>query len=547
MSKILKIYKDNWPIITILFIALLIRLVGINYGLPNFFIGDEQALIGGSLKMIELKTLIPSLYPQDFRLLYYPPLISYLYLLFFTPIVLFKYLLIGNLDLLKINFILDPGIFILAARFLSVLFSVATIYIIYLLGKKIFNKKVAIFTCLFLTFSFLHLQLSHAARHWTYDLFFTYFVILLSFYLPKIKIYFFIGLLGGLAFGSSYLPAISFIIPLIIHFIQPLPLGKKIKDKNLWLMIFTFLITVFLFISLHSTAFFRIFVGEKSGLILKKSILDYFLSFPYYFSILLKLETVLLITSFFGLIVLFFKNKKIFYISSFFIFLYISVLYLFFHHEPRYIIIILPLLCLFSGFALDFITEKLSRKYYFLVVILFFLYPFILDVKYDTLLLKKDNRVLAKEWIENNLNPKSKIASYWESIKLIPSKEAIKEQQKIDPQSLRNLEENLLNLNEKFYPSPNFYVLPLHFIQIEKIPDLKAYLKENNYEYLLIDYLKDSEIDGRQKEIIINSELIKKFGDSNPMDLNGNFSEFLFNILSLKRLGPTVEIYRINL
>ncbi len=557
--------KEKLIIISILILAFILRVLGINYGLPNFFIGDEQALIGGSLKMIELKTLIPSLHPEEFRLLYYPPFVSYLYLLFFIPIILIKYIFINNFGLLKINLILNPGSFILMARFLSVLFSTATIYIIYLLSKKIFNKKTAIFSSLFLAFSFLHIQLSHMARHWVYDLFFCYLIILFSFYLDKKRNYFFIGLLAGLAFGTNYLSMISLIIPIIIHFFQSISFSKKIypvkspqsgelakgelfnrvKDKSLWIMIFTFLAIAILFIFLNSPAFFRISVGEKSGLILSKSITSYLLSFPYYFKVLLKLETVLLITFLIGSAILFFKNKKIFSAIFLFIFFYISILYLFFHHEPRYILLILPMFCLLGGFGLSFITEKLNKKCLVLLAFVIFFYPFILGLKYDFLLLKKDNRVLAKEWVENNLNSKDKIASYWESIKLIPSKEAIEEQEKLDPRGLRSLENNLLSLDNRLYPSPSFYVLPLHFINATKISDLEVYLKENNYQYFLIDYWQKEELSERQKEVINKSELIKMFGENNPMDLNGNFSDSLFHIFYLKRLGPIVEIYKL--
>lgn len=548
--------KEKIILISILIIAFILRIVGINYGLPNFFIGDEQALIGGSLKMIELKTLIPSLYPEEFRLLYYPPLISYFYFLFFVPVVLIKYLLIGNLSLLKINFILNPSIFILLTRFLSVLFGTATIYLIYLIGKRLFSKKTALFASLFLTFSFLHLQLSHMARHWIFDLFFCYLIILLSLQLIKRKTYFFIGILAGLAFGSSYLSAISLIIPLIIHFTQPLPFDKKIKDKNLWIMLIIFLMIAILFIILHSPAFFRISIGEKSSILMEKSLISYLKSFSYYFNILFKIETILLVFSLIGFLILFFRNRKIFYIFIFFIFFYITILYFLFHHESRYIFLVLPIFCLAAGLSLDSFTERFSKflspyqKFWYgglPLIIIFFALPFIVDLKYDFLLSKKDSRVLAKNWIEKNIGSQNKIASYLESIKLIPTRNSILEQEKIDSQGLRSLEKELLTLEDKNYPQPAFYILPLHFIAPENLPNLKEYLKENNYQYFLIDYWNEDEISSREKEIIDQSKLIEKFGDIKPIDINGNYSDFVFKLFNLKRCGPIVEIYKINL
>src|SRR4029450_3590758 len=43
-------------------------------------------LIGGTLRMIELKTLIPSLEPR-LTILYYPPGLPYLYLVLFIPVL----------------------------------------------------------------------------------------------------------------------------------------------------------------------------------------------------------------------------------------------------------------------------------------------------------------------------------------------------------------------------------------------------------------------------------------------------------------------------
>lgn len=560
MVKILKIFKDHWLIITILILAFLIRLLGITYGLPNFFIGDEKAMVGGALRMIELKTLIPSLHSQEFRLLYYPPLVSYFYFLLFFPVVLVKYFLANNLDLLKINFILNPGIFILLARTLSVLVATANIYLIYLIGKKIFTTRIALFASLFLTFSFLHLQLSHTARHWIYDLFFYSLVLLISLSLSSRKNYILAGIFAGLGFGTSYLSAISIFFPLVAHFIPQSgkltknELLKKITDRNLWLMMIVFLIIIIIFIALHFAAFFRISVGEKSGIILEKSLTTYLLSFYYYLKILFKLETFLLFFSLIGFSFLFLKNKKIFYIFSSFIVFYITVLYFLFHHEPRYIFLSLPLLCLAAGFALDYLfdlkiiirqKEFVIRNYILFFIIPVFAYSFAIALKYDSLLLRKDSRVLAEEWVEKNINSNTKIANYLDSNKLIPVKDAILEQQKLDPGGLRSLEKTLLTLNNKDYPSLSFYVLSLHFIDPKNLPDLAKYLKDNNYQYFLVDYWTKKELGEREKEVMNGANLVKRFGSDKPIDANGNFSDFIFKIFSLNRLGPIVEIYKL--
>ena len=46
-------------LILILFTGFILRFVGITYGMPFPLVSDEEVLIGGALRMLELKTLLP--------------------------------------------------------------------------------------------------------------------------------------------------------------------------------------------------------------------------------------------------------------------------------------------------------------------------------------------------------------------------------------------------------------------------------------------------------------------------------------------------------
>ena len=69
--------------------------MGINYGAPFPLVSDEESMIGGALRMLELRTLIPALEPEAFKILMYPPLIPYLYLMLITPFVFLLYIFSG--------------------------------------------------------------------------------------------------------------------------------------------------------------------------------------------------------------------------------------------------------------------------------------------------------------------------------------------------------------------------------------------------------------------------------------------------------------------
>ena len=57
-------------IYALLALCAILYFIGIWYGLPYFFVGDEPSLIGGALKMVQLKNPLPVLQPQEFKLLY---------------------------------------------------------------------------------------------------------------------------------------------------------------------------------------------------------------------------------------------------------------------------------------------------------------------------------------------------------------------------------------------------------------------------------------------------------------------------------------------
>ena len=87
MSKI-KIYIMSFVIL----FTFLFRINGTFYGSPFFLVGDEYSLVGGTLKLLELKTIFPVLHPPEkFQILIYPMLIPYLYLALYAPYILYEF------------------------------------------------------------------------------------------------------------------------------------------------------------------------------------------------------------------------------------------------------------------------------------------------------------------------------------------------------------------------------------------------------------------------------------------------------------------------
>src|SRR3989344_5266478 len=84
--------KPDKILIAILLLGLVLRVIGITYGVPLWLVGHGPPFVLSSLKMIELKTLIPAFHESEFATIsYFPPYLSYLYLPPFMAILVVKF------------------------------------------------------------------------------------------------------------------------------------------------------------------------------------------------------------------------------------------------------------------------------------------------------------------------------------------------------------------------------------------------------------------------------------------------------------------------
>lgn len=136
-----------------------------------------------------------------------------------------------------------------ALRFLSVLFDSLSIILIYLLGKKIFNPKVGLFSALF--FSITMLQVVYAQEARPYALF--GFLVLLSSYLflclykdglGRKKKYYFIGyaLVNVTSLYVNYIALFIFLFHLLIFLFFFYPENKSSLKEHLLSLISTFIL-----------------------------------------------------------------------------------------------------------------------------------------------------------------------------------------------------------------------------------------------------------------------------------------------------------------
>ena len=120
----------------------------------------------------------------------------------------------------------------LIGRLLSALLDTGTVFLIYLLGKALFNRIVGALSSILLTFTPLHLQYSHFHGAEVWATFFVTAIVLLSIYLYRFKSLpsanappfykgtlprvFLIGVLIGLATASKFTAVLSCVVPLTV-------------------------------------------------------------------------------------------------------------------------------------------------------------------------------------------------------------------------------------------------------------------------------------------------------------------------------------------
>ncbi len=554
------------------------RVVGISYGTPFPLVSDEESMIGGALKMLELRTLIPALEAEAFKILMYPPLIPYLYLMLITPFVFLLYIFSGFPSLAEFSpYIFNNiGVIWILSRAVSCIFGVATILVIYKISKKIFKNDLSVLMATILIgFEFFSVFLSHFARHWVVTVFFIW---LTCMYAQKIYLdrkrynYVLTGLFSGLGFATSYIGSLGLGAGIIAHFW----FNKKNRDKNnLFIMLITFFLITIITALLYPGAIYRLFNSGVLPVNESKNIFGYIGALKYYFIILYHSNPVLFGLTLISMVTMLFLREYLWLLwGSFIIFGYILFLYLMMPLEDRYILPICPVLALLCGKLVENImaikyalSDKIKKAIIFILFSLS-IYPACVSAKVAYLLSQNDTRILAKEWIENNIKEDTKIIVDLSHVKLNATLNALLEQDVILNGSLDIRDRNLLNSYRNKYDirrylsNPRYHTLnidnnriPVEFTEFNNEGNINLidYILENQFEYIAISYRSDSYKQiWHDKVIEIAGEPLITFHPSK----SGNIPPYLHsttiinkgvhNLFSVKRFGPIVEIYKIN-
>lgn len=536
--------KENKEILLIILLAFILRIWGVTYGLPGLFIGDEKSLVGGALKMIYEKNIFPVLAPDNFRLLYYPVLIPWIYLIFFIPYLFFIYFTgdFSSFSEIKDYFTLNPEMFFLIARIINVFFSVATIYLIYLATKKIFSKRAGLLAALIYAVSWLPVHEGHFSKHWNLGGFLAFLILYFAFSILKNQSwrhYLLVGLAIGLAGFADYVYAIYGLVVALIHFFF---INQNFKRQLLawrfWAGVFIALAIFGLGVISYPQEFQRMFLGEDSTATAAKNLAGFWQVIQEIFLTLFHLETVLFILSVLGGLLLFFHQRKILFILLFLPFLSPFLYYFFLHFEERYLLLFLPFLGILAGYGLDklLVLLKIKSTLIILAVILVVIFlPLKNAINFGMILNQTDTRLEARKWLENNIPAGAGIITNSWEFNLIRNQECIYDQQQLNNMSLRSRDYVLWQ--KEF--SNSYCVWPIDLV-LKPPPQLEK------YQYYLVDSYTARRFAYLGDELLPQAKLIKQFTGS-PFPLaEMPFRFFVHETLKIKKAGPTIWIYQLN-
>jgi len=391
----------------ILFIALALRLYGINWDQGYHLHPDERMLIMVTEKIDLFKNLNPNFFNYGSLPMYILRLIS--------PN--------GGYDSLLIS-----------GRILSVVFDLVSVILVYFIAEQLFkNKKISLFSSFLYSVAFFSIQNAH---FFVVDVFLTAFTSILIYLLllyndsPRKKILFFIGITFAAMLATKFTAIIFYPIVVGIIFWKTF---KKIKNLflNLFYFHITFAIIHFLFMPYAYIEYLKFISDIKLQLQMNSNpyifpyTLQYVGTLPYFYYLknifLWGLGPLISILSLIGLKSLRGikrgSNMFVFFIFYLFYFLIVGRSAVKF---MRYMLPIYPFFSILAGYGLVSLQEIAKRFLHkkranLVVAIVMIALSVLWTFLFMNIYLQPNSRITATDWILKNIPKGSTIAiEHWD-------------------------------------------------------------------------------------------------------------------------------------
>lgn len=399
----------------ILSAALTIRLLGIDFGLPYVFYPDETVIVNHAIAFST-----GDLNPHYFI---YPSLYMYVMFVIYGLTYVVGWLtgiFASTADFAQL-FFNDVTLFYLPGRLISALCGVASVAMVYFLGRRAYNVRVGLISASFLAFSVLHVEHSHFLKtHVPAGL-----LVIIGLYMAvsiyngkdNLRRYIFCGAIAGLAASTIYHAGFVLVSMVVAYMLRR---HDSLTDDDKMPKIIIMVIACFVvfvlgtpFALLDWSSFIRDLTASGAASF-KGGFWERGTFYPFT-SLLTTMGSPLGFVSLLGMGYAILRHRPVDLILLSQPLFVAGFLMLFAVKQPHHMLIAFPALSILGAlFVADIIAflirpRILQAGILILVTILLLINPAIISFQSSYRLTLPDTRDLSKNWIEVNISPGSKI------------------------------------------------------------------------------------------------------------------------------------------
>lgn len=421
--------KIRIGLLIILIIGGFIRFWGIDFGLPYLYHPDEFALISPAINILQTADFNPHRFDYGSLYIYLQTIVLGLYFIYGRSRGIFTSIHDIPLhefprDVYIFNY---PGVYI-AGRALTAIFGILTIILVYRIGCRMMNRWLGLIAALFLAFLPLHVINSHFI---TTDIPVTFFMtasLLFAFRIMKQGTwhnYIFAGLFAGLATSTKYPGGMIILAMIMAHFLrqkQGFEITKLFVGGVTAIIVF-FFTTPFALLDmqewLHWLTYVRNVYNPPGDMLEGASVvwyLTYLLQYPIVF---ITVPAVMGIFWPYGYRRQFKEHTE--WILIVFVVAFFTIISLQKIRHPRALIPLLPSLALLAGWFVvnisatfqkwDWLKQRTRGQLAISIALLLVAASFTASIGHALRFTQKSARSLTREWVMENLQSGSKIAT----------------------------------------------------------------------------------------------------------------------------------------
>lgn len=514
--------------ITILLLAAAsIRFAAAIAGLPLPLASDEEVMIGGALRMIELRNPIPTLSPLLAETLYYPPLVAWIYAAAIVPVAAAIWISNGFISLADMALALSfsPELYWYAARAVSAAFGVATVAVVFRIGRELgFTMPAALAAAALVAVDPTHLMMSATARHWSATVFFICATILFSFRVlrkGRLADYRWAAVLGSLGFGASYIGGLGLAALAATHMVRAVRMRRfsGLVDRA---ALETFVIagTLVAIFALANLPAIERLVGAKAILpVSQPKSLDGFVANAWFFLRAYLWSNPVLAAGGLGSLVailLFWRERRLVAVCGIaFLLCYAAFLYVFMPQEERYALPQVPILALALAAWIDRVASPRSAS---VAAAALLAYPAACAIQLAILMIAPDTRLAARRWIETDPVARAGVGIHIPGVWFRNTPDAVAAAAAVDAGALRNRDRQVAALGTR--PAPVRLPTPVAYVDLDQVraeawhaadSNPLAFLRARGWRYAALAELRDWSAPGWYADIQACGTLVASF------------------------------------